>query len=318
MIDDMLQTSFLRSASLPQDAGHLFAEEDERFQEMMMMYSCAIKAVKTKLQVLNDELSMTRKRNPIEFIETRVKRPDSIATKLKKKHLPISVESVRSNLNDVAGVRVICAFLDDIYKVADMLTAQDDVELIKTKDYIKKPKMNGYRSLHLIISVPVYFSDHKEQIRVEVQIRTIAMDFWASLEHQVKYKKNVKDAESVMYELRACADVINRTDCHMQSIRDRIVEIDSRALYTYKGNYSYYLEKRQERIEARNAEIDRANNLLRTELDWMRRQPQARGTKAKYRIDAFYELEKKARAEKVEENVTLAVKSLYIGSKILK
>ena len=203
MIDDMLQTSFLRSASLPQDAGHLFAEEEERFQEMMMMYSCAIKAVKTKLQVLNDELSMTRKRNPIEFIETRVKRPDSIATKLKKKHLPISVESVRSNLNDVAGV-----------------------ELIKTKDYIKKPKMNGYRSLHLIISVPVYFSDHKEQIRVEVQIRTIAMDFWASLEHQVKYKKNVKDAESVMYELRACADVINRTDCHMQSIRDRIVEID--------------------------------------------------------------------------------------------
>ena len=111
---------------------------EERFQEMMMMYSCAIKAVKTKLQVLNDELSMTRKRNPIEFIETRVKRPDSIATKLKKKHLPISVESVRSNLNDVAGVRVICAFLDDIYKVADMLTAQDDVELIKTKDYIKK------------------------------------------------------------------------------------------------------------------------------------------------------------------------------------
>ena len=226
MIDDMLQTSFLRSASLPQDAGHLFAEEEERFQEMMMMYSCAIKAVKTKLQVLNDELSMTRKRNPIEFIETRVKRPDSIATKLKKKHLPISVESVRSNLNDVAGVRVICAFLDDIYKVADMLTAQDDVELIKTKDYIKKPKMNGYRSLHLIKSVPVYLSDHKEQIRVEVQIRTIAMDFWASLEHQVKYKKNVKDAESVMYELRACADVINRTDCHMQSIRDRIVEID--------------------------------------------------------------------------------------------
>ena len=103
MIDDMLQTSFLRSARLPQDAGHLFAEEEERFQEMMMMYSCAIKAVKTKLQVLNDELSMTRKRNPIEFIETRVKRPDSIATKLKKKHLPISVESVRSNLNDVAG-----------------------------------------------------------------------------------------------------------------------------------------------------------------------------------------------------------------------
>ena len=107
-----------------------------------------------------------------------------------------------------------------------MLTAQDDVNLIQTKDYIKNPKENGYRSLHLILEVPVYFSDHKENLRAEVQIRTIAMDFWASLEHQVKYKKNVKDAENIVYELRACADVINRTDYHMQSIRDRIVEID--------------------------------------------------------------------------------------------
>ena len=126
----------------------------------------------------------------------------------------------------MAGVRVICSFIDDIYKVADMLSAQDDVVLIKTKDYIKKPKMNGYRSLHLIVEVPVFFSDHKENMRVEVQIRTIAMDFWASLEHQVKYKKNVKDAENIVYELRACADVINRTDFHMQAIRDNIVEID--------------------------------------------------------------------------------------------
>lgn len=226
MIDDMLQTSFLRSASLPQDAGHLFAEEEERFQKMMMMYSCAIKEVKTKLQVLNDEFSMTKNRNPIEFIKTRIKQPDSIATKLKKKGYPITVESVRQHLNDVAGVRVICAFIDDIYKVADMLSAQDDVVLIKTKDYIKKPKMNGYRSLHLIVEVPVFFSDHKENMRVEVQIRTIAMDFWASLEHQVKYKKDIKDAENIVYELRACADVINRTDFHMQAIRDNIVEID--------------------------------------------------------------------------------------------
>ena len=164
--------------------------------------------------------------NPIEFIKTRIKQPDSIATKLKKKGYPITVESVRQHLNDVAGVRVICAFIDDIYKVADMLSAQDDVVLIKTKDYIKKPKMNGYRSLHLIVEVPVFFSDHKENMRVEVQIRTIAMDFWASLEHQVKYKKDIKDAENIVYELRACADVINRTDFHMQAIRDNIVEID--------------------------------------------------------------------------------------------
>lgn len=226
MLDEGLQTSFMKQTRLPLDLGNVFDKDREEFGEMMMMYGCAIKEVQTKLQVLNDELSLARKRNPIEFIKTRIKKPDSIAVKLKRKGLPITVEAAMKNLNDVAGVRVICAFLDDIYRVADMFTAQDDVRLIKTKDYIKKPKDNGYRSLHLIIEVPVYFSDHKEQLRVELQIRTIAMDFWASLEHQVKYKKNVKDAEDIVYELRACADVINRTDFHMQSIRDRIVEID--------------------------------------------------------------------------------------------
>lgn len=226
MLDEELQTSFVKQSYLPVDSGSVFYKDKEEFDHMMMMYGCAIKEVQTKLQVLNDELSIARKRNPIEFIKTRIKKPDSIAVKLKKRGLPVTIASIRENLNDVAGVRVICAFLDDIYRVADMLTAQDDVNLIQTKDYIKNPKDNGYRSLHLILEVPVYFSDHKENLRVEVQIRTIAMDFWASLEHQVKYKKNVKDAENIVYELRACADVINRTDYHMQSIRDRIVEID--------------------------------------------------------------------------------------------
>ena len=224
MLDEELHTSYLKQLHLPKDMDNLFESDAKEFQKMMMMYSCAIKEIKTKLQVLNDELSIKRQRNPIEFIKTRVKQPDSIASKLRRKGYPVTVQSVFENLSDVAGVRVICAFIDDIYKVADMLTAQDDIELIKRKDYIKNPKMNGYRSLHLIIEVPVFFSDHKEQIRVEVQIRTIAMDFWASLEHQLKYKKDIDDAESIMYELRACADVINRTDYHMQSLRDRIVE----------------------------------------------------------------------------------------------
>ena len=226
MLDQELHTSYVRHTELPKDQFNVFEGDGIEFDKMMMMYNCAIKEVKTKLQVLNDELSITSKRNPIEFIKTRIKRTDSIATKLKKKGLPLTVEAIRENLNDVAGVRVICAFIDDIYKVADMLTAQDDIRLIKTKDYIKNPKMNGYRSYHLIIEVPVFFSDHKERIRVEGQIRTIAMDFWASLEHQLKYKRNIKDAEKIVYELRACADVINRTDYHMQSIRDNIVEID--------------------------------------------------------------------------------------------
>ncbi len=224
MLEQEVDTSLLNQIYIPADAGHVFIDQETEFRQMMMMYSCAIKVVKTKLQVLNDELSIKRQRNPIEFIKTRVKQPDSIASKLRRKGYPVTVQSVFENLSDVAGVRVICAFIDDIYKVADMLTAQDDIELIKRKDYIKNPKMNGYRSLHLIIEVPVFFSDHKEQIRVEVQIRTIAMDFWASLEHQLKYKKDIDDAESIMYELRACADVINRTDYHMQSLRDRIVE----------------------------------------------------------------------------------------------
>ena len=224
MLEQEVDTSLLNQIYIPADAGHVFIDQETEFRQMMMMYSCAIKEIKTKLQVLNDELSIKRQRNPIEFIKTRVKQPDSIASKLRRKGYPVMVQSVFENLSDVAGVRVICAFIDDIYKVADMLTAQDDIELIKRKDYIKNPKMNGYRSLHLIIEVPVFFSDHKEQIRVEVQIRTIAMDFWASLEHQLKYKKDIDDAESIMYELRACADVINRTDYHMQSLRDRIVE----------------------------------------------------------------------------------------------
>lgn len=224
MLEQEVDTSLLNQIYIPADAGHVFIDQETEFRQMMMMYSCAIKEIKTKLQVLNDELSIKRQRNPIEFIKTRVKQPDSIASKLRRKSYPVTVQSVFENLSDVAGVRVICAFIDDIYKVADMLTAQDDIELIKRKDYIKNPKMNGYRSLHLIIEVPVFFSDHKEQIRVEVQIRTIAMDFWASLEHQLKYKKDIDDAESIMYELRACADVINRTDYHMQSLRDRIVE----------------------------------------------------------------------------------------------
>lgn len=224
MLEQELDTLLLDQVNLPADELHVFLGQEEELIKMMMIYNCAIRRVKTKFQVLNDELSITRQRNPIEFIKSRIKQPKSVSSKLRRKGYPITVESAMKNLSDVAGIRVICAFIDDIYKVADMFTAQDDIELIKRKDYIKNPKMNGYRSLHLIVEVPVFFSDHKEEVRVEVQIRTIAMDFWASLEHQLKYKKDIDDAENIIYELRACADVINRTDYHMQSLRDRIVE----------------------------------------------------------------------------------------------
>ena len=184
-------------------------EMAQKFQEAMMMYTCAIREVKTKLEVLNDELSVKNRRNPIEVIKSRVKKPKSIVEKLKRRGLPLTLESIVKNL-------------DDIYEVADMLTRQDDVKLIAVKDYIKKPKENGYRSYHLIIEIPVFFSDKKQPMRVEVQIRTIAMDFWASLDHQLKYKKEFIDSEDVERQLKECADVIAGTDVQMLNIRKNI------------------------------------------------------------------------------------------------
>lgn len=151
----------------------------------------------SKLEVLNDELSIRNSRNPIEFIESRIKRPLSIVDKLKRYGEPVNVESIERSLNDVAGIRVICPFIDDIYSVADMLLSQDDITLIKKKDYIENPKPNGYRSLHLILEVPVFFSNQKKPMRVEVQIRTIAMDFWSSVDHQLKYKHDVPNADEL-------------------------------------------------------------------------------------------------------------------------
>lgn len=212
---------FIQERLLPEEAEALY-REGARFEEIMMMYKCAIREVQTKLEVLNDELSVRYNRNPIEFIKTRVKKPISIVKKMQKKGLEINIESMMKNLNDVAGIRVICYFLDDIYDVARWLASQDDVRLLEVKDYIKNPKSNGYRSLHLIVEIPVFFSKGKQMMRVEVQIRTIAMDFWASLDHQLRYKKDVQNSEAIGEELKACADIISDTDIRMQEIREKI------------------------------------------------------------------------------------------------
>ena len=172
---------------------------------------------------MNDELSVRNQRNPIEMIKSRVKKPMSIVEKLHRKNLPITLDSMIHHLDDVAGIRVICSFVDDIYAVARMLVSQDDIRVIAVKDYISNPKDNGYRSYHLIVEVPVFFSDRKKDMRVEVQIRTMAMDFWASLDHQLKYKKDIGDAaEEISEELRKCAEVIAKTDRHMLVIRKSI------------------------------------------------------------------------------------------------
>ena len=146
----------------------------------------------------------------------------SILEKLQRRGFEVSLESMRENLDDVAGIRIICSFLDDIYEVAEMLVRQDDVKVIAVKDYIKNPKPNGYRSYHLIIEVPVFFTECKRSMRVEVQIRTIAMDFWASLDHQLKYKKSLRDDSEISQELKQCADVIAQTDAKMLAIRQKI------------------------------------------------------------------------------------------------
>ena len=197
----------------------ILISQARQFQQVMMMYTCAIREVKTKLEVLNDELSVRNQRNPIEMIKSRVKKPMSIVEKLQRKGLPISLEAMVDNLDDVAGIRVICSFVDDIYDVADMLIRQDDIKVIAVKDYIKHPKENGYRSYHMIIEIPVFFSDRKKPMRVEVQIRTIAMDFWAS---QLKYKKEVINEAEISEELRQCAEVIAQTDQKMYEIRQKI------------------------------------------------------------------------------------------------
>ena len=192
--------------------------------ELMAYYRCAIMEVETKFNVLNEELSLQYDRNPIETIKSRLKSNESIIKKLKRRGFPISIQSIEENLNDVAGVRVICSFPEDIYMLAECLIRQDDIKLIEIKDYIKNPKATGYRSLHLIIEVPIFLKSQKKTMKVEVQLRTIAMDFWASLEHKLKYKKNIneEDAEIISKELIECSEISASLDKKMEEIRNRI------------------------------------------------------------------------------------------------
>ena len=196
------------------------------FVEMEHLYESAIREVKTKLEILDSEFRTKYSYNPIHHIEDRLKSPESIFKKMQNKGVQFSCDSIRENLNDIAGVRVICNYIEDIYHVAELLTAQDDVDLIQVKDYIRSPKPNGYRSLHLVIKTPVYLSDKKELVNVEVQIRTIAMDFWASLEHELKYKSNVKVSNELAEQLRDCAEQISDIDSRMQEIYRTLKEID--------------------------------------------------------------------------------------------
>ena len=203
-------------------------KEAEPFNRLMMEYRFAIMEIETRLKVLNEEFSREYKRNPFESIKSRLKSPESIYEKLERKGYPITVENIREHLTDVAGLRVICSFPDDIYRLADLVIRQDDILLLRKKDYIQNPKDNGYRSLHLILSVPIFLSNEKKYMKAEVQFRTIAMDFWASLEHKLKYKKDVNNAEEIVTQLKVCADSIEMLDHQMQDLRNKI-DMDGKA-----------------------------------------------------------------------------------------
>ena len=195
-------------------------------EEFFAEYACAIMEVETKFKVLNEMFSLKYDGNPIESITSRVKGYDSIIRKVIKKNIPRNLASIEENIHDIAGVRVICSFVDDIYRLANCLLQQDDVTLISQKDYIKNPKPSGYRSLHLIISVPIYLENEKKDVKVEVQLRTIAMDFWASLEHKLKYKKNLPEEKKDMLsqELIDCANESAELDRRMQTVRNIILK----------------------------------------------------------------------------------------------
>ncbi len=196
-----------------------------QFVEMEHLYESAIREIKTKLEILDSEFKTKYDYNPIHHIEDRLKSPQSIIGKLQRKGLPISCKAARSYLNDIAGIRVICNYIDDIYTVSELLTSQDDINLIERKDYIANPKPNGYRSLHIVIETPVYLSETKEFVNVEVQIRTIAMDFWASLEHELKYKSDNEVSSELSRQLKECAETIAATDMQMQNIYKALKEI---------------------------------------------------------------------------------------------
>lgn len=196
------------------------------FIDLEHLYTSAAEIVKTQLSIYDSEFSVKFKRNPIHSIESRIKTPQSIVGKLQKKGLELSAKSAQNNLMDIAGVRVICYYIDDIYAISELLALQGEYKIVKIKDYIKNPKPSGYRSLHVILMVPVYRATQKSEVPVEIQIRTIAMDFWASLEHQLHYKTKSAVPESLKQKLHQCAEIIAETDLRMQDIYDQINELE--------------------------------------------------------------------------------------------
>lgn len=196
----------------------------DSWQEVTLVYSAALKQINTKLEILNDEFQHVHRYNPIEHIKSRMKTSESIVKKLKRYGYESTIENMVKYINDIAGIRVICSFTSDIYRIADMIGNQNDIKVISVKDYIKHPKASGYKSYHMLVTVPVFLSDRIVEVKVEIQIRTVAMDFWASLEHKLKYKKNL-EIRQLTQDLKECADESAILDAKMDAIRKRIEQL---------------------------------------------------------------------------------------------
>ncbi|MFQ8704968.1 MAG: GTP pyrophosphokinase family protein [Thomasclavelia sp.] len=222
MADRIMQKEIISDPFSPMLANEEITDTLQEFLTLQQVYEAGIKEVKTKLEILDDEFKVKHDHNPIHHMEYRLKSVKSILGKLEKRGLEVSLESIIINLTDIAGVRVICNYVSDVYKIADMLIKQSDIKLIKKKDYIKHPKNNGYRSLHLVVEVPIFLAEKVQPIPVEIQIRTIAMDFWASLEHHLRYKADNEVPDGVRDELIECAKTISNLDYKMQGIHEEL------------------------------------------------------------------------------------------------
>ena len=217
----MNETENLEVSGIPLGFPTSFAQ----IKEMTMLYSCAMREVCTKLENLSQEFELNKARNPIQHINHRLKRLESIRNKMIQRDLPLEYETMRDEITDIAGIRVICSYINDIYAISNMLKQQDDLLIVREKDYIANPKVNGYRSYHLIVAIPVFLSSEKQIIPVEIQMRTIAMDFWASLEHQLRYKSQSKVSDSTRQRLTNIAEDTFRADLEMQQIYEEISAI---------------------------------------------------------------------------------------------
>lgn len=197
-------------------------DEADSWKTIMLLYKASLKEIGTKLEILNDEFQNVHQYNPIEHIKSRIKEPRSIVDKLKRRGYESTVENMVRYVNDIAGVRVICSFSSDIYRIADMLASQSDISLLSVKDYIRTPKESGYKSYHMIVSTPVYLSEGPVNTKVEIQIRTVAMDFWASLEHKINYKFSGNVPEHIKRDLRSCAEMVSDLDAKMMDLNEQV------------------------------------------------------------------------------------------------